>query len=219
MSLQTQLTDPSTTVDNTELKAKIDTLKNDQNALKVFLNSEKDKLLQQIDDQKKITFDKVYGGLNDASQANLTIIALDQKNKQLNDIQQKVLGEQDKSAHHVTEDKNLAKRKYEMNEWSVQNKKETLFIYSMFLILLSGVVLLSALLNMGIISSYLFTMIVVPFIIIFLMVVIYRARLTSVYRDKRYWNRRTFDDKSGRLKIPTFAICPPSSTGSSEPSN
>jgi predicted RND superfamily exporter protein len=201
----------------------MNSIPNDSNALKAFLGTEKDKLLQQIEDQKKASFDEVYGNLYNASDANIAMISSGQENKQVYNIQQKELAEKNKNVQditqNITEDKNLAKRKYEMNEWSVQNKKETLFIYSMFLILISGIVLLSALLNMGIISSSLFSMLVIPFIIIFLFVVIYRARLTSVYRNKRYWNRRQFDEKTGKFKIPNFAICPPVNTESCVPSN
>jgi predicted RND superfamily exporter protein len=214
MSCQTQQMNPVPTDPNDPVKT---------NALKEFLGTEKDKLLQQIDDQKKASFDQVYGNLLNASEANIAMIASSQENKRMYDIEQNILAEKNKSVQDITkditEDKNLAKRKYEMNEWSVQNKKETLFIYSMFLILISGIVLLSALLNMDIISSYLFTSLIIPFIIIFLLVVIYRARLTSVYRNKRYWNRRQFDEKSGRLKIPTFAICPPANTESGQTTN
>ena len=138
-------------------------------------------------------------------------MTLDGRTRQLDSVQKNVMDNQQVTTRNVSDDKQLAKRKYEMNEWSVQNKKETLFIYSLFFMLITGIVFLSALLNMGMISSALFTGLIVPFIIIFIFVVIYRARLTGKLRNKRYWNRRDFEDEESRkLRVPRMSVnvCP-----------
>jgi ABC-type multidrug transport system fused ATPase/permease subunit len=176
--------------------------------LSAYAAQQKKDILQDIEDRKKLTFDNVYGGLGNAQKLQSSVMKLDQRTKQLNQIQNNVAGNQGTSIDHLTRDKDLAKRKYEMNEWSVQNKKETLFIYSMFLILISSIVLFSALLNMGMISSYLFSALVIPLVIIFIFVLIYRARFTTNYRNKRYWSKRRFNEDAGKLKIGQMSICP-----------
>jgi len=204
MSTTTQLKDVSDKIQNPEFTDSINKIKSNPVALKAFLEQEKNNLLNEIEKQKAITFDKVYGDLKHASDVQESTILFDERSKQLEKIQKEVTTQQNNSIQNLLDDKQLAQRKYEMNEWSVQNKKETLFIYSMFFILITGIVFLSALLNIGIISSSLFTALVIPFIVIFIFTVIYRARLTSIYRNNRYWNRRSFDDKSGKIHIPSL---------------
>jgi hypothetical protein len=47
-------------------------------------------------------------------------------------------------------------------------------------------------------------------IIIFILLVIYRSNYTNVWRDKRYWNRRTFEGKYGKIPVP---LCPGALSG------
>jgi predicted RND superfamily exporter protein len=180
--------------------------------LKTLLDTTKANVLNQVEKQKKGTFDRVYGKLGDTTQKNAVLMTLDGRSKQLDSIQKKITNVQSVSSQNIAQDKDLAQRTFETNEWSVQNKKETLFIYSLFFMLITGIVLLSALLNLGMISSYLFTGLIVPFVIIFIFIVIYRARVTSIYRNKRYWNRRDFqDEESRKLRVPklSLSVCNP----------
>jgi len=208
-----QINDPSDMFDSADFKQMIEQIKNDPKALKSYLESKKDDVLQEIEDQKAITFDKAYGDLTNVSKAQDNILSLEDQGKQLNKIQKRIVSNQEKEIHDINDDKQLAQRKYEMNEWSVQNKKETLFIYSMFFILISTIVFLSALLNIGIISSSLFTTLVIPLVVIFILVVIYRVRLTTNYRNRRYWNRRSFDNQSWKIRIPSMSLCPQADNG------
>jgi hypothetical protein len=63
---------------------------------------------------------------------------------------------------------------------------------------------------MGTISSSLCAGLAIPIIIIFVLTVINRSQYTNIYRDKRYWNRNTFNDKYGKIPIP---LCPGALSG------
>jgi hypothetical protein len=188
-----------------ELATAIGQLKQNPAELQQFLQNQQEKIYSDVVKQKDLTFQKVYGDLNRATKAQEAVIMLDKRNNELENIQKQIYQNQENSANAITEDKNLAGRKYEMNEWSVNNKKDTLFIFSSLFILLSLLILITVLWRFRIISSTLAGALIVPFIIIFVLIIIYRANFTNVWRDKRYWNRRTFKGKYGKIPLP---LCP-----------
>jgi hypothetical protein len=92
-----------------------------------------------------------------------------------------------------------------MNQWSVSNKDDTLFVFSSLFILLSSLILLTLLWRRTIISSALYGSLSGLFVLIFILMVIYRANYTNVWRNNRYWNRRNFDGKYGKIQPPNCA--------------
>ena len=80
----------------------------------------------------------------------------------------------------------------------------------MLFIVLSAFILLTTLWSMSIISSSLAAGLAVPIIVIFVFTIINRSQYTNIYRDKRYWNRNTFNNKYGKIPIP---LCPGALSG------
>jgi hypothetical protein len=185
-----------------ELATAIGQLKQDPAQLQQFLQDQQDRIYQDVVKQKESTFQKVYGDLKRASDSQDAVIMLDKRSRELADIQRQVYENQAKSAGAITEDKNLAERKYEMNQWSVSNKNDTLFVFSSLFILLSSLILLTLLWRITIISSALYGSLSGLFILIFIFMVLYRANFTNILRNNRYWNRRNFDGKYGKIPAP-----------------
>jgi len=185
-----------------ELATAIGQLKQDPAQLQQFLQDQQDRIYQDVVKQKESTFQKVYGDLRRASDSQDAVIMLDKRSRELADIQRQIYENQAKSAGAITEDKNLAERKYEMNQWSVGNKNDTLFIFSSLFILLSSLILLTLLWRRILISSALYGSLSSLFILIFIFMVIYRANFTNIWRNNRYWNRRNFDGKYGKIPVP-----------------
>ena len=188
-----------------ELATAIGQLKKEPSQLQQFLQDQQGKVFNDVIKQKDSTFQKVYGDLNRASEAQESILMLDKRNKELAEIQKQIYENQKNSAEAITSDKNLSGRKYEMNQWSVSNKNETLFIMSMLFIVLSALTLITVLWRMGIISASLWGGIAAPIIIIFILVLINRSQYTDIFRNKRYWNRKIFEGKYGKIPTP---LCP-----------
>lgn len=210
MSNLDQIIDYTKIFQDVELATAVGQLKQNPAQLQQFLQDQQGKIFGDVIKQKDSTFQKVYGDLNRASQAQEAILMLDKRNKELADIQQQIYENQKGSADATTEDKNLAGRKYEMNQWSVGNKNETVFVYSMLFIVLSALVLITALWSAGMISSMLWVGLAAPIIIVFVLVVVNRTTYTNVYRDKRYWNRNNFNQRYGKIPIP---LCPSDLSG------
>lgn len=210
MSNLNQVIDFTKLFQDVELATAIGQLKQDPAQLQQFLQGQQDKVYKDIVKQKDSTFEKVYGDLNRASQAQESILMYDKRNKELAQIQQEIYDNQKGSASAVVEDKNLAGRKYEMNEWSVNNKKDTLFVYSALFIALSILILITVLWRMGVIGTGLWVGLAAPTIIVFILIVASRSQYTNVLRNKRYWNRKIFEGKYGKIPIP---ICPGAVSG------
>lgn len=210
MANLSQVIDYTKLFQDVELATAVGQLKQNPADLQRFLQDQQGKVYSDVIKQKDSTFSKVYGDLNRASKAQESILMLDKRNQELATIQKQIYQNQENSANAVTEDKNLSGRKYEMNQWSIGDKNDTLFVFSSLFILLSVLILLTVLWRMGLIGSGLWAGLAAPFIIIFVLIIIYRANFTNVWRDKRYWNRRTFEGKYGKIPIP---LCPGALSG------
>jgi hypothetical protein len=99
---------------------------------------------------------------------------------------------------------NSTERQYEINEWTSNNKLDTLFFYQLLLITLTLMAPLLYLQKNGIIPSTAFYGITGILAIAVVLTLIVRAQYTYGTRDLRYWNRRRFASMGGP---PTATTC------------
>lgn len=170
--------------------------------LQAFIQSQRDKVRKQVTAQKEGTFAKVYGDLDRASKAESAITLYQQRTKDLATLQEQIYQHQQDGATAMTDDKNMAGRKHEMNEWSVQNKQDTLFVMSSLFIVLSALLLLTGLWRMEVITPLMWVGIGGPLLLIFTLIVVHRAQYTDVLRNKQYWNKQIFEGKYGKIPVP-----------------
>jgi hypothetical protein len=187
-----------------ELASAISALKN-AGQVTSFIQNQQSKVYNDIIKQKEGTFAKVYGDLSRASKVQEAVLLYDKRTKQLADVQNQIYDNQKNSADAIINDESMANRKTEMNEWSVNNKKDTLFIYSSLFILLASLLLLTGLLRMGLISSSLWVGIAVCLVVVFALIFANRYYYTTVLRNKRFWNKQIFEGKYGKIPVP---LCP-----------
>jgi hypothetical protein len=193
------------TLQDIELAEAMNRLKSNPTELRAWLQTQQDRVYNDIIKQKEDTFNKVYGDFQRASKVEESILMHNKRAKELSDMVDGVYENQEKAASAVVQDKNLAARKHEMNEWTIGNKQDTLFVFSSLFLLLSGLLLLTGIWRLGLISSSLWVAFAVPMILVFLLIVLSRWRYTDLMRNKRYWNKRIFEGKSQKITIPS---CP-----------
>jgi hypothetical protein len=189
-----------------QLVAAIKELKNNPGQLQTFLQKQQDGVYKNIIKQKDDTFQKVYGDLNRSQKVQQSILRYNVRSKELSALSQNMYENQKNQADAVVENRNTFGRKYEMNEWTIGNKKDTLFVYTSLFITLSLIVLFTTLLRMNLISSALWGFTSVLAIIILILIVINRAQYTNLTRDKHFWNKKNYGGKYGKIPIPS--ICP-----------
>jgi hypothetical protein len=193
-----------------ELSSALQELRNNPGQLQQYLQGQQDKIYKDVTKQKDDSFEKVYGDLQRATSSHEASLTSNERNKMLESIQNQLYNQQKQGASAVVYDRDLAGRKYEMNEWTINNKKDTLFVFSMLFILLCSLTLLTLLWKIGIFGVGFSAALMILLIVIFIFTIVNRSQYTDILRDKRYWNRRTFKGKYGKIPIP---LCPGALSG------
>ena len=188
------------------LIATASTLKTDPSQLTTFLQTQHQNVLNSITAQKDDTRDKLYGDLVRAQDEIRAFHGERTQTAALSSLYDNIYDNQKAYADAVERNNNTYGRKFEMNEWSVNNKRDTLFVYSSLFISLSIFILITVLHKMNIISSSVFYVIAAIVIMVFILILVNRAVYTEQVRNKRFWNKKDFSGKHGKIPIPS--ICP-----------
>jgi hypothetical protein len=195
----------TSSLQDAELTTALTNFRNNTPALQTYLQNAQQRLYNNVTQQKDDTFQKVYGDLERASTTERAVYHYYKRNSDLNTLQKNVFDSQKNSADAVIHDRDLAKRQYEINQWSASNKMETLFIYSQMFIVLCTFVILGFVWMKGILSTSVVMILGVIILLIVIFTIVNRSQYTDFVRDKRYWSRRLFPVYR---PIPTPNICP-----------
>jgi len=201
----------TSSLQDAELTTALTQMQSNPAALQTYLQRAQERLYNNVTQQKDDTFQKVYGDLERASTTERAVYHYYKRNSDLNTLQKNVFDSQKKSADAVIHDRDLAKRQYEINQWTASNKKETLFIYSQMFIVLCTFVILGYLWMKGILGTSVVMILGVVVLLIVIFTIVNRSQYTDFVRDKRFWNRRLFPVYR---PIPTPNICPTAPTAS-----
>ena len=182
-------------------------LKKNPQQLYAFLDNQKQDAIDNITRQKEDTYNKVYGDLNRSFDEQKAVQGYNTQTTKLSSLYDNIYDNQTTYANSLVQNKDTYGRKYEMNEWTIQNKKDTLFVFSFLFIILSLFILLAVLFKMNLISSTICYITGSVALMIFIIIIINRAQYTDLLRNKRYWNKKNFGGKYGTIPIPS--ICPP----------
>jgi hypothetical protein len=188
-----------------ELASALNNFRQSPADLQAFLQKQQSSIYKDIVKQKDNVFSKVYGDLNRAAKSQESILMYNERNKQIASMQDQVFNNQKNMASAILDDQQLATRKNEMNEWSVGNKNDTLFVYSSLFIALSAMLLCVVLWKMGIMSGYFSGSLMGLIAVIFVLILVNRSQYTANKRDQRYWNRKNFGGKYEKIPLPN---CP-----------
>jgi hypothetical protein len=150
-------------------------------------------LLQSIEDQKSSALNAAYGDLQDSTNSLHALYYYGARESDLSGAQGIALEALKRPAQELQEDKQLAKRQNEINQWTASNKLDTLFVYQQLLIALCVTIILVYLMKRGILSTTVFYLIESVLLLIIVFTIISRSQYTNNLRDKQYWNKRTFE--------------------------
>jgi hypothetical protein len=205
MSLIDSITNAELSQD-VQLAAAISDLRHNPSDLTRFLKNSQNEVYNTITQQKDGTFQTVYGDLTRSKQVQHAVLNYKLKSQEISSLQNNIYENQKDTADSIVENKNTYRRKYEMNEWSVHNKKDTLFVFSSLFIMIALFLLLTALLRLNYISAGVWGFTGAIGLVIFIMIVVNRSQYTDQLRDNTYWNKKRFEGKYGKIPIPS--ICP-----------
>jgi hypothetical protein len=179
-------------------------IKNDPTKFAQFLNSAQQNILNNTVNKHTDLFDKSYNDLQRAADVQKNIYYYYQRNLDVNNMQDSIYKNVVANSNNSDIQSNNSKRQFEINEWTTNNKRDTLFVFQIILIgiLLNSVFL--ALYRYNITGGSFYTFITFLTLLIIVFIIVNRSNYTDQLRDKRYWNRRTFT----KAPPPNIADCP-----------
>ena len=109
-------------------------LKDDPTKLTTFIRQQQNSLYSTVTKEHSDNFQKVFNDLQNAGNTVKNITYYHVRNKDLDNTQEAIFGKARAEADAATYDSQIAKRQFEINEWTSGNKMDTLFIMQMIFI-------------------------------------------------------------------------------------
>ena len=153
-------------------------------------------LEEAVQTQKTTAFGAAIQDLSTSTNAAHALYYYGLRNNDLKAAQDVALNTIKGSVDQMNSDKNLAKRQHQINEWTANNKLDTLFVYQQLLIILCTTIVLVYLLKRGLLSTTVFLIIIIVLVLIFVFTIINRVQYTNKLRDGQFWNKRSFEQAS-----------------------
>jgi hypothetical protein len=88
----------------------------------------------------------------------------------------------------------LAKRQIEINEWTYNNRMETLFVFQILFISLMIVAILMYLRGAGFIGALFMGYVILLLVAVVIIIIVNRSMYTNRIRHNRFWSKRRFED-------------------------
>jgi hypothetical protein len=162
-------------------------------------------LEEAIRQQKGTAANAALNDLQSSTNAAHALYYYGLRNTDLSGAQGVALNTLTNSVQQMNSDTGLAKRQNEINEWTANNKLDTLFVYQQLLIILCATIILVYLMKRSLISTTVFFIVIGVLGLIFLFTILNRLQYTNKLRDKQYWNKRTFEQATNS----NLTVCPP----------
>jgi ABC-type multidrug transport system fused ATPase/permease subunit len=189
---------------DSELANSIHKLSSDPAKLNSFIAKRKSDVYNSVTKEHSDNFQKVYGDYTRSSDGIKNTLYFHARNKDLDDLQEAEYSKIKNQADIIAFNNQSAKRQYEINEWTSNNKLDTLFFFQLLLIVLTIIGPLLYANKIGLIPSSVYYGISTLVGIAVLLTLLVRLQYNIKSRDTRFWNRRRFAKMGGP---PTTVSC------------
>lgn len=174
-----------------------------------YFRSQKNELLNNILTEREGTFSKMHTDAQRNNAIQTSLLFYQQRNQDLKEIGGAFDGQNKSAISTAKYNNDLANRQYEINQWSYENKMDTLFVFQLLFISLVISAILLYLTKIGIFGNALLGLLNGILLVLVILVLVVRAIYTERIRDQRYWNRRVFNKKAVSQGSGPGSICPP----------
>jgi len=175
---------------------------------KNYFDTQRNEMINGVLDERASTFQKVYTDAVRNNSIQHSLLFYHMRNRDLGDLGKAFVSSNKGAIDIATNNKNLANRQNEINEWAYGNKLDTLFVFQILFItvlLSAGLVYLQ---KLGFYSPAFLGVVTGILLFIDIVIIINRVNWTTRVRDQRYWNRRQFGHFD--IEIPAAPACPTS---------
>jgi hypothetical protein len=172
-----------------------------------YFEQQKQELLGDILKDREGTFQKTFTDANRNNAIQHSLFFYQQRNRDLQNLGDSLKNQNETVIGTTKYNNQLATRQYEINEWSYNNKLDTLFVFQILFVTVLLVAALTYLNRLGFLSMPMLGAITGVLLILDIGILINRFQYTQKVRDKRYWNKRQFEKRS--VPQGSGSICPP----------
>ena len=174
-----------------------------------YFQSQKDELLNGVLSEREGTFTKMHTDAQRNNAIQTSLLFYQQRNQDLKDMGGAFDSQNKTSIQTAKFNNDLATRQYEINQWSYENKMDTLFVFQLLFVTLVLSAIVVYLSKIGLFGNALVGLLCGVLMIVVILVLVVRANYTAKTRDQRYWNRRQFPKRSVPQGSGPGSICPP----------
>lgn len=181
-------------------------LQNDPSTYNAYVQEKSGRILAEVIDTKRASFVKASGDMARMMDMDHNSLAALARSADVSNMQDNVISNQSSETGALKANDDLTRRQVEINNWYYENKRETLFILQLILLVVLIVVITLGAVSYEWISKdagdYLMGFVIVVGLVTWL----YRWYYTRNVRDPRYWNQRSFS-QDGKIVPPSGEIC------------
>ena len=178
----------------------LQTLQSDPAKYSAYIQDKTGRILNETVDTKRASFVKVSGDMARMMDMDHNSIAALNRTNDLASTQDQIIGEQAKRVGTINYNQDMTRRQVEINNWYYENKRETLFVLQLILLVVLTLVIVLWLTSEKWIAQEASDYLMGFIIVVGLGTWMYRWYYTSTIRDPRYWSQRSFQ-QDGKYEL------------------
>jgi hypothetical protein len=184
----------------------LQTLQANPQQYQTYVDQKTGEVMHEVVDMKRASFAKVAGDMGRMLDMDHNSRAALARTEDLMDTQKQILEQQATEIGAIRYNLDTTRRQVEINNWYYENKRETLFVLQLMLLVLLLVTITLGAMTMGYLGDAAGNYLMAIFIVVGLGTWLYRWYYTAYVRDPTYWSRRTFKG-DGKLSGPSGEVC------------
>ena len=174
----------------------LQTLQSDPAKYSQYIQDKTNRILGETVDTKRASFVKVSGDMARMMDMDHNSIAALDRTNDLRSTQDQIISEQARQVGTIRSTQDMTRRQVEINNWYYENKRETLFILQLILLVVLTLVIVLWLANAKYIAEDPANYLMGFIIVVGLGTWLYRWYYTTTIRDPRYWIRSRWQNRS-----------------------
>jgi len=184
----------------------LQTLQSDPAKYSNYVQGKTTRILSETVDARRAAFTKAAGDMARLMDMDHNSLVALGRTQDLANTQDQIITTQRSEERNITSNEQLARRQVEINNYYYENKRETLFLLQLVLLIMLTVTVILSLRSYGYITQDASDYILLAVILVGGATWLYRWYYTTTIRDPKFWNRRTFE-QDGSLAPPSGEIC------------
>uniref|UniRef100_A0A6C0DDS4 Uncharacterized protein n=1 Tax=viral metagenome TaxID=1070528 RepID=A0A6C0DDS4_9ZZZZ len=171
-----------------------------------YVNDKKGRILSEVVDTKRAAFVKASGDMARLMDMDQNSMAALNRTHDLTVTQDHIITQQAEYQNAAKKNLDMTRRQVEINNWYFENKRETLFVLQLLLLVMLTIIVTLGAQTAGWISTDAANYLMVFVVVIGLGTWLYRYWYTGNVRDARYWNKRRFGEDGNKKSVGELCI-------------